>query len=563
MLATNEHTILFGREGNAGDAIVLGWSAPEDGYTWTVGKRSVLCTFTPRNTPNFALEILWSPYLPPGSHQHQTVGISVGGRRIALHEVRGLETVTFPCPPPQPHEQRLLIEFDLPNAAQPSVVAGHHDDRMLALCVRSIKILPRDEPPTLAAPPALATVAEGEIAVTRHSHGWPWPQTGVAAECGTAGELDLAFGTEGNAGPFTREGWSDPEPGYLWTLGGQSRLTLPRPAQPGEWELEVEVQPFVHGEALPAQRLGLILNGVACSAVPVSDHAVVRLDVPWRLLKGGEVIDLLFTLPDASRPMDVAGGSDDRPLGFAFKRLRLFPAAPPALPSAPLAAVTANPDGSALEMPVDRLMLQFESLGENCEFGLVQRACGAEPLGLLRFASAPLPKLLAALRARFKGLGEADNINVEVSENRREYMIRDRAFNFYYHAWVLVGEKTPAEILAREVRRVPFLVNKLIDDLTIGEKIFVYHGMQPLSLPNARSLVRAMRDYGQSTLLWVELADAEHTCGTVERIEEGLLKGYIDRFAPGENAHDFAKESWVLLCRHAASLQLGLTNPDA
>jgi len=206
----------------------------------------------------------------------------------------------------------------------------------------------------------------------------------------------------------------------------------------------------------------------------------------------------------------------------------------------------------------DALMLRFESLGENCEFGLVQRRCGAEPLGLLRFASAPLPKLLAALRARFQGMGAPNNIVVELSSNGREYMVQDRAFGFNYHAWVALGEQTPQEIHAREVRRVPFLIRKLIEDLTAGEKIFVYHGMEPLTLAAARNLAAALRGYGPGTLLWVERADADHQAGSVERIEAGLLKGHIDRFAPGENAHDFSVESWTQLCQAAVS-----PKPDA
>ena len=31
----------------------------------------------------------------------------------------------------------------------------------------------------------------------------------------------------------------------------------------------------------------------------------------------------------------------------------------------------------------------------------------------------------------------------------------------------------------------------------------------------------------------------------------GLLKGYIDRFAPVDNAHDFSFEAWIRLCVHA------------
>jgi hypothetical protein len=37
----------------------------------------------------------------------------------------------------------------------------------------------------------------------------------------------------------------------------------------------------------------------------------------------------------------------------------------------------------------------------------------------------------------------------------------------------------------------------------------------------------------------------------VDRLGEGLLKGYIDRFAPGDDAHDFSLDGWIALCRAA------------
>jgi len=495
----------------------------------------------PQAPDGFTVEITWSAFLPAGLRA-QRVGISVGGRRVAEHLVSALETVSFACPPPERHEARLLIEFDLPDAAAPSDVAGHHDDRVLALCFRWIRFLPPAAPP----PPVLAVAAEGEASVAEHRRGWPAaPRAGRAAAHGALG-LDMVFGSAGNAGAAMREGWSAPEPGYVWTSGTRAVLVLP-PLDGKAWELEAEVQPFTHGERLAAQRLGLSVNGVSAGMVQLRQQAVIKLD----LRQAGGPVELVFDVPDAARPMDVAGGGDDRVLGFSFKRLLLTPAHMPApVRGRPVLRVV-EPAGVA----ADQLMLGFESLGENCEFGLVQRRCGAEPLGLLRFASAPLPQLLAALHARFDGLGSAEAISVELSENGREYMIRDGAFGFYWHAWVLAGEKTPAEIREREARRVPFLVRKLTEDLASGEKIFIYHGMKPLSGAHARALTRAIRLYGPSTLLWVELADAEHAFGTVEWVSEGLMRGFIDRFAPGDDAHDFATDSWVTLCRAAQALR--------
>jgi hypothetical protein len=116
------------------------------------------------------------------------------------------------------------------------------------------------------------------------------------------------------------------------------------------------------------------------------------------------------------------------------------------------------------------LLVKFESLGENCEFGLVQRHCGAEPLGLLRFSSSPLSVLITALETEFEGLGHPDRLSVELSTDRREYMVRDEQFGFLYHAWVLAGEMPPAEIHEREVKQLPTLTRKMIHDLTVGEK---------------------------------------------------------------------------------------------
>jgi hypothetical protein len=196
-------------------------------------------------------------------------------------------------------------------------------------------------------------------------------------------------------------------------------------------------------------------------------------------------------------------------------------------------------------------MLRFESLGENCEFGLVQRHGGSEPLGLLRFSSTPLPKLLAALAARFDGLGRADRLKVELSTNGREYMVLDETFGLYYHAWVMAGERPPEDVHRRELRRLPYLTRKLVDDLEAGEKIFVYRSVGRHTEAQMHRLHEAMRHYGDNTLLWMELASAGHPAGTVERLGPGLLRGHMDRFAPGANAHDFSFDCWEKVLRAA------------
>jgi hypothetical protein len=203
-------------------------------------------------------------------------------------------------------------------------------------------------------------------------------------------------------------------------------------------------------------------------------------------------------------------------------------------------------------------MQQFESLGQNCEFGLVQRRCQAEPLGLLRFASAPLPNLLAALDMRFAGMGTPESVRVEMSSNGREFMVTDTAYDVVYHAWVDAGAMSVEELHQREVRRVPLLVRKLLEDLLSGEKIFVFKGMGALAEEVVFPLAAALRRYGPNTLLHVTLADAEHRAGMVEAKAPGFLVGYLDRFAPGDDAHDLALAQWVSVCRGAYRLAQAL-----
>ena len=67
--------------------------------------------------------------------------------------------------------------------------------------------------------------------------------------------------------------------------------------------------------------------------------------------------------------------------------------------------ITMNAPAFAAELwcDVPRLLQMFESLGENCDLGVVQRAVGLEPFGLFRFAACDAPCLAALLRARTRG----------------------------------------------------------------------------------------------------------------------------------------------------------------
>jgi hypothetical protein len=367
----------------------------------------------------------------------------------------------------------------------------------------------------------------------------------------------IDFGALGNSADYKIAGWQQPESGFTWTLGTQSSLAFPRPEEPGRYALELHISPFVWKERLAAQRMSVAVNDEEVGKFTVEREEVILCEIPWSVLalRAACVVD--FALPDSAAPAQINGVPDTRSIALAFNEVRLI-----RLPDQRDEALdeTASASGRYPVLPptgeaLTELMMRFESLGEDCEFGLVQRRCGAEPLGLLRFSSSPLPKLIAAMEAKFEGLGTPDMIKVELASSGREYMVLDQRFGLYYHAWVLAGEKSPQEIHARECSRLPFLANKLREDLESAEKIFVYRGMKPLAENDMLKLAATMRTFGPTTLLWVELADAEHESGSVEEVAAGLLRGNIERFAPANNAHDFKLEAWIGICHNAEGLR--------
>ncbi len=220
--------------------------------------------------------------------------------------------------------------------------------------------------------------------------------------------------------------------------------------------------------------------------------------------------------------------------------------AAPAASEAATAASARNPHAA--------LMLHFENLGANCEFGLVQRHFGSEPLGLLRFANTRLESLLKALENRFEGVGHPDNTKFELREargaERAEYWLWDARYGFdmqtYVYADASINQDVYEKMYRQQCRRLVFLKDKLISDLEKPEKILVFQHLEGLSDDDIAALLRAIRKYGPGTLLCVRPHDERHSAGTVETIESGLLIGYLDRFFSGTSLPGF--DTWLKIC---------------
>jgi len=202
------------------------------------------------------------------------------------------------------------------------------------------------------------------------------------------------------------------------------------------------------------------------------------------------------------------------------------------------------------------LMSCFQSLGDNCEFGFVQRHFGCEPLGLFRFNWIGMEALLRGIGTGFEGIGDPDNFFIS-TDQAGEFIIQDKIYGFYTHTGRYDGQIDRQRLMQLEMTRLTFLVRKFFDDLSAAEKIFVRKGDGSACYETIQPLHQHLQSFGRNTLLWVVTADESHPSGTIERIETGLLKGYLTRFAPYGFAQDFLADEWGALCRNAYAMHLG------
>ena len=362
--------------------------------------------------------------------------------------------------------------------------------------------------------------------------------------------LSLRFGRDSGDANYLGLGWSGDEDGYRWTTGAWSELWLERPGA-GNYLLELELAPFVHPPALPVQRLALSVRGTVVGRSVLSGLRTLGYRIPADLMAGAGPVRLGFQHPDATRPVDLTDSHDDRQLALCVRRLSLYRiSGDMSLRRADWGGSVAAADiGTLVGIPALQFMLRFESLGDDSEFGMVQRRCGAEPLGLLRFSNIALDSLLHGLMAEFEGLSRREDLELTLSDGeRREYVLHQRRYALALHTFQYEDEIDATELMTKQIKQLNLLKRKFIRDLRGGDKIFVCKRSEALCEQDMLPLHAVLNRFAVNTLLFVTPADATHPPGAVERLLPGLLRGNIDRFASSNEAVDLSLEIWLEIC---------------
>jgi hypothetical protein len=153
-------------------------------------------------------------------------------------------------------------------------------------------------------------------------------------------------------------------------------------------------------------------------------------------------------------------------------------------------------------------------------------------------------------------LGEPSAIQPQLTGTRRprEYIIQETKYELIYHTFHYEDQIDIDTVLKQEALRLKFLRRKFLEDLQIGAKILVCKREPALSEAEILPVLAAAGQYGPNTVLWVVEAEAGQIPGSVEMVSDRLMKGYIDRFAPGDDAHKLSLDCWLQLCANAYAI---------
>lgn len=200
------------------------------------------------------------------------------------------------------------------------------------------------------------------------------------------------------------------------------------------------------------------------------------------------------------------------------------------------------------------VMMTFESLGgivTGCEFGAVQRAYGAEPLGLLRWSGMATHTLIDLLERKLRDVGNPDTTQIGYFDQaeRREYAIKDLTFGFTVHSHIYEDQMDEKTVFQQVTKRMRFLRRKILEDLTQRDKIFLFKDTLREPLPEeVDRLSAAMRSYGDGLLLIVVSAGDGKPGGSLRVVRDNLWFGYLD--FNGEYGEERVVR-WLQLCRNA------------
>jgi hypothetical protein len=206
-------------------------------------------------------------------------------------------------------------------------------------------------------------------------------------------------------------------------------------------------------------------------------------------------------------------------------------------------------DSTVEPAPGDEEFYQnFESLGANCEFGLVQRHFGSEPLGLLRWPAIDVAGLLDSLKNQFTELNDIANCTL-IPGPKGDWDIQTP--NFSLHLYTKMGSVDEGTLLKSAFRRIGFMRRGLIETLEEAEKIFVFKEWQFRMSDTEITLISdGIKRYNPANrFLAVRLSTPDTPPGSAVLVQPGLWSAYVESDARVSATDNVPINSWNRICR--------------
>lgn len=143
----------------------------------------------------------------------------------------------------------------------------------------------------------------------------------------------VSFARGGQAASFLREGWSEQEKDFIWSIDGRSSLAFKLPAQQANWRIVLDVMAFVHGE-YKQQRMLVYANGSFLGSFTLRGRTKVEASLPDRALTpSGDAapVEMTLVFPDCRSPAALGRNQDRRVLGGALYSLGVMRVEPTVL----------------------------------------------------------------------------------------------------------------------------------------------------------------------------------------------------------------------------------------
>ncbi len=205
--------------------------------------------------------------------------------------------------------------------------------------------------------------------------------------------------------------------------------------------------------------------------------------------------------------------------------------------------------GMVDDISLRELLEAFESLGQDCEFGLVQRRFGAEPLGLLRWTTTKPETLIAGLRTRFANLGEVENTILDLG--KPEIMVNDLALRIRFHTFIQQGTSIDLEkFRGKQARHLRYLRDAFLERVELADRVYVYKYVGDFDRAKANIIFEELRKLGHVSMVFVTRADGSEVAGSVRCLRDGLYVGRLSRFGLDAGpAWNIAFDEWASICR--------------